>query len=225
MMRRLLVCTALAVLTARAAPAAADARLLDGPLRAESLAGAPVRLLGLSLASSAGAAAQPPGLDFDLLGEAPPPAPSDAGRMRTRRLMLKTHQAMGLGLLAVQLGTTTVGQLNYGDKFGNGGNTNRYSTLHSDLAWMNAGLFAVAGGLALFAPSPPGGKQAGFDRVTLHKLSMFVAAAGMAAQAGLGVYTASREGFQNQQSYGKVHLALGYATMAALLTGVAAIVL
>jgi hypothetical protein len=171
------------------------------------------------------AATDPAGMDFDLLGEAPPAPRSDAGPMRRRRWMMKTHQAVGLGLLATQLGTTVVGQLNYNDKFAaTPNNSNRYKLSHAILAWSNVTLFAVNGGLGLFAPSPPGRKDVGFDRVKLHKWAVLVASVGMASQAALGLYTVSREGFDNQRSYAKAHLAIGYGTLAALAVGAGAII-
>jgi cytochrome b561 len=166
-------------------------------------------------------------MNFDLLGEPaqPPPPSADAKSMRLRSTMLKTHQAFGLGLLALQVATTTVGQLNYNDKFSGGPNTNRYKESHAILAYVNLGVFVTTGALAVFAPSPPKTVDTGFDRVTLHKVSMFTAFAGMAAQGVLGVYTASREGYQNQSTFATAHLAIGYATLAAMLVGVGAIVL
>jgi hypothetical protein len=223
MFSRLLIPLACAALAGQPTSARAAARLLEHPLHA------PVALASGSLGPRVvelALAAEPtgPGADFDLLGEPPPPPPSDAGRMRTRRFMLKTHQALGIGLVAAQVSNTVVGQLNYGDKFGSANNTNRYAELHSATAWTNLGLFALTGGVALFAPSPAGKTDAGYDRVKLHKIAMIAATAGMLAQGGLGLYTASREGFENQSSIAKVHLALGYATTAALLAGVGFIV-
>jgi hypothetical protein len=167
-----------------------------------------------------------PGMSFDLLGEpeAPPPPSADAKSMRLRSKMLKTHQAFGIGLLALQIATTTTGQLNYSDKFAGGPNTNRYKQSHAILAYTNLGVFVTTGAIALLAPSPPGATSSGFDRVTLHKVSMFTAFAGMAAQGVLGVYTASREGYQNQSTLATAHLAIGYATLAAMLVGVSAMV-
>jgi hypothetical protein len=227
MTARLVPWTACALALAFAAPAGAEPRLIDdAALRFEpalAAASAPP-MLALAAAAEPAAPAAAPGLDFDLLGVAAAPPPTDAGRMNTRRVMLKTHQALGLGLVAAQLGSTVAGQLNYSDKFSSGDNTNRYRELHSVAAWTNIGLFAVTGGVALFAPSPRGKTDAGFDRVKRHKLAMIAATAGMLAQGALGLYTASREGYENQQSTAQIHLALGYATTAALLLGVGALV-
>jgi hypothetical protein len=201
--------------------ARAEPRLLEEDLHAAVLASAP----SLELAVAATDAGASPGMDFDLLGEAPPAPASDAGPMRRRRWMMKTHQAVGLGLLATQLGTTVVGQLNYNDKFSaTPDNSNRYKLSHAIFAWTNVTLFAVNGGLGLFAPSPPGRKDVGFDRVKLHRWSVLVASVGMASQAALGLYTVSREGFDNQRGYAKAHLAIGYGTLAALAVGAGAII-
>jgi hypothetical protein len=185
---------------------------LPGSARAE------LRLLARDVPAAA------PALDFDLLGEPPPPARSASDRrMARRRWMLNTHQLVGLGLVASQLGTTVVGQLNYGDKFGDA-NTSRYRLSHAAMSYTTLGLFAATGALALFAPSPPAKIPRGVDRVTVHKIAMFTAAAGMAAQAGLGIYTARRDGYLDQRDFGRVHLAIGYATLAAIATGVGVLV-
>lgn len=215
MSARLAIATTSAILLLHAVPARAALRLLDEPLRLD--AAEPLRLV---------AAADPGSMDFDLLGEPekPPPA-ADTRAMRRRRWMMSTHQAVGLGLVALQLATTTVGTMSYFDKFADGPNTNRYRELHAALAWTNVGVFVVNGGLALLAPAPPGRRDAGIDRVKLHKIAMFTAAVGMAAQGALGVYTANREGFGNQERLAQVHLGIGYATLVALLAGFGAIAL
>lgn len=165
-----------------------------------------------------------PSLDFDLLGPAPEAPKVDDSRMHRRRTMLKAHQAIGLGLFALQLATTVAGQLNYSDKYANGPVTGKYELTHSVLAYSNLGVFALNGTLAFLAPSPPKKVSRGFDRVTLHKIGMLTATAGMLAQAGLGIYTDRREGYLNQDQYAKAHLAIGYATLAAVMVGVGALV-
>lgn len=165
----------------------------------------------------------PPGsLDFDLLGAPAPTKRVDEGALRLRRTMLTWHQGVGLGMFALQLATTAVGQLNYNDKFG-GDNTNKYVQPHAILAFSTLAAFAAAGTLALLAPSPIRHDE-GFDRVKLHKLAMFTAAAGMVAQGVLGVWTQSREGYLNQQTIATAHLAIGYVTLAAVAAGVSALV-
>jgi hypothetical protein len=193
--------------------------LIAAALALPAAAHADLKLVAGDVLASAG-----PSLDFDLLGDAPPPAPSASDRrMARRRWMLDTHQLVGIGLLASQVGTTVVGQLNYNDKFGDS-NTNRYKLSHAVLSYTTLGLFVANGGLGLFAPSPPAKVSRGLDRVTLHKIAMYTAAAGMAAQAGLGLYTQARDGYQNQQDIGRIHLAVGYATMAAVAAGVGVLV-
>jgi hypothetical protein len=206
-----------------AVAARAEPRLLEERLPSTVLAAATPALLDLSVAAADPAAA--PGMDFDLLGDAPAVPASDTRSMRRRRWMMKTHQGVGLALLATQLGTTVVGQLNYNDKFSSEpDNSNRYKLTHAIFAWSNVTLFAVNGGLGLFAPSPPGRKDVGFDRVKLHRWAVLVASVGMASQAALGLYTVSREGFDNQRGYAKAHLAIGYGTLAALAVGAGAII-
>jgi cytochrome b561 len=207
---------ALLALCARAEP-----RLLQEDLHASVLASG-MPLLDLSVQA---AAQSPGGLDFDLLGEAPPAPQTESAAMGRRRWMMKTHQAVGMALLGTQLATTVVGQLNYNDKFAaTPNNSNQYKTSHQVLAWANVSLFAINGGLGLFAPDPPGKKDVGFDRVKLHKWSMAVAAVGMLGQAALGLYTVSREGYENQKSYAQAHLVLGYTTLAAMGVGAGAII-
>jgi len=164
-----------------------------------------------------------PSLDFDLLGEAkPPPETADAGKLRLRRKMLTVHQGIGLGLLGLQLATTVVGQLNYLDQFADGPQTMQYRLAHKTLAYSTLGVFAVDGLIALLAPSPKTPRK--FDRVMIHRIAMFTAAAGMVTQAILGIYTRGRVGYLDQESYATAHLIVGYVTLAAVLTGAAALV-
>jgi hypothetical protein len=166
----------------------------------------------------------PGDLDFDLLGEAErPPEAADDPALRRRRKILAVHQGLGLGLVALQLGTTAVGQLNYLDKFGDA-NTGRYERTHAVLAYTTVAVFAADGLLAVLAPDPPRKVSRGFDRVTLHRIAMFTAAAGIVAQAGLGYYTARREGYLDKQDFGRAHLVVGYVTLAAVAIGVSALV-
>jgi hypothetical protein len=217
-LNRLAIALAIAFLAA-APRGAAALPLLDRDL---SLDGAPRPALHVALAAAAPAGG--PSLDFDLLGDAPKAqVPPEDPSMKTRRKMLTLHQGVGLGLLGVQLATTVVGQLNYNDKFGID-NTGRYKTTHQVLAWTNLAAFALTGGIALFAPSAKGPKPAGVGRTTIHKIAMAVATAGMLTQGLLGIQTARREGYLDKQDYGKAHLAVGYATLAAMGVAVGAIV-
>jgi hypothetical protein len=164
----------------------------------------------------------PPSLDFDLLGTAKPVPQVDDQKLRLRRTLLDWHQGIGLGMVGLQLATTVVGQLNYDDKFG-GKNTNKYAQPHALLAYSTFVTFIAAGTLALIAPAAPE-RRDGFDRISLHKIAMFTATGGMAAQVVLGIWTSGREGNLNQQSIATAHLVLGYVTLAAVLTGVGALV-
>ncbi len=163
-------------------------------------------------------------LDFDLLGEAPAPtAGPDAGALRTRRTILTLHQGLGIGLVGLSVATVAVGQLDYNDKFNGGPNTGKYRAPHAVLAYTTAGVFAVTGLTALLAPSPVEA-PATLDWVMVHRIALFTATAAMAAQVGLGIYTASREGYVDQAGVAKVHLVLGYVTLAAIAAGVGALV-
>jgi hypothetical protein len=225
----------LGAVTALALAAVAPGRSAALPLlEAElSLDHGPARLdhgpaAALALAASEAPPAEPaPSLDFDLLGAPPPVAPrADDAVLKRRRSMLEWHQGVGLGLLGLQLATTVVGQLSYLDKFGaNAPVTGRYERSHQALAYATVGAFAVNGMIALLTPRAPDQRSEGFDRVTLHKLGMAVATAGMIAQGVLGIYTAQREGFLDQPGLARAHLVIGYATLAAVGVAVGALVL
>ena len=162
-------------------------------------------------------------LDFDLLGAPAQVHQVDEGALQLRRTMLTVHQAVGIGMFGLQLATTVLGQLNYSDKFG-GDNTNKYKQPHAILAYSTLAAFVAAGTLALLAPSPIK-RDEGFDRVSLHKIAMFTAAAGMLAQGVLGIWTKDREGYLNQQGIATAHLVIGYVTLAAVTTGIGALIL
>jgi len=167
-----------------------------------------------------------PDLDFDIPATvaSQQEVSSHNSQLSLRRGMLLGHQALGFGLLAIDLGATIVGQLNYNDHFVSGAPTFRYQSAHRTLAWATVATFVATGALAVFAPSPPRRVSQGFDRVALHKWCMASATAAMVAQAALGMATAGREGQLNQQDLGKVHLAIGYFTFAALAIGFGALV-
>lgn len=215
---------AVAVLLALAPGRGGALPLLDRALTLEPAANAePARKVGpdLRVAAAQGAG---PSLDFDLLGDAPKPAvPAEDRSLRTRRKMLNLHQGLGIGLFGLQLASTVTGQLNYDDKF-SVDNTGRYKATHKGVTYANLGMFAVTGAIALFAPSPKGPKTGGVGRTTIHKIGMGLATLGMLGQGVLGVQTARREGYVDQKSYARKHLALGYATLAAMSVGVGVIV-
>jgi hypothetical protein len=169
-----------------------------------------------------------PDLGFDLLG---PDQPADAqapkvdeGKLALRRKLLTFHPLLGIGLLACETATVVVGQLNYSDRFGGGPSSGRYERAHLLLAISTAVLHVGTGTLALLAPNPLGKKHQGVDRVLLHKIGMFTASAGMATEIALGIYTTRREGYLNQESFARAHLAIGYVTLAATYLGVGSLV-
>jgi len=189
-----------------------------------------LRAMALILVASAarGAEQQPPpaeepALDFHLLGEPKPPLKVDQSALRRRRILLTLHQGAGMGLFAVALANTIVGQLNYSDRFASGPSTGRYQLAHQITAYGTLGVFGATGLLALLAPRPLP-RSPGLDRIWWHKLTIGAAAAGMVAEAVLGIWTARREGYLNQPDLAAVHLAIGYFTFAAISTSVGVIV-
>jgi hypothetical protein len=197
--------------------------LLAAPARAAPEGAAP---LVLALAPPEQPGTDDPDLNFDIPATLAPQqeVSSRDSQLSLRRGMLVGHQALGFGLLAIDLGATIVGQLNYNDHFVSGAPTFRYQSAHRTLAWATVATFVATGALAVFAPSPPRRVSQGFDRVALHKWCMASATAAMVAQAALGMATAGREGQLNQQDLGKAHLAIGYFTFAALAIGFGALV-
>src|SRR5207302_79414 len=148
-----------------------------------------------------------PADDFELLPPEKPPDAAAAARqaelsraLTTRRQMLRLHQLGGFATLATMTATVVVGQLNYNDKYGGGGDTGKYRLTHQVLAYGTSGIFAATGLLALFAPSPFE-KPLRFDTATLHKAAMLVATTGLVAQVFLGIMTASSEGKTSQRDF------------------------
>ena len=111
-----------------------------------------------------------------------------------------------------------LGQLNYSDKYGGGGDTGKYITPHAVAAYTTSGLFFGAGLLALFAPNPVE-QPAHISTSTLHKTAMAVATAGMAAEIVLGILSARAEGTLEQRNYALAHQVNGYVTFAAVAAG------
>src|SRR5882672_1783156 len=163
---------------------------------------------------------KPPPDDVDLLPK--PATPSAAAlahqreleqQLAKRRTMLFYHQ-IGGSLTA----TVVLGQLDYHDKYGGGGDVGTYRGWHRWVAVATTAIFAGTASLAVFAPVPVE-KPAGFDTATVHKIAMTVAAAGMVTQIVLGIVTASKEGQYAQRDFALAHQIVGYTTLAASLTG------
>jgi hypothetical protein len=173
--------------------------------------------------------------DFDLSGEEKKKSPEEEAREKARlhklesdvgvrRKLLLTHQALGFTTLAVFAVQLVIGQLHYQDKYGRDGTlTNDFQTAHLGLGVTTASLFAATGIVALAAPNPYP-KPIKFDAALVHKLSMAVAAAGMALQIILGPISASRDGKLDQRDYALTHLITGYTTFAFMSAGVLAYV-
>ena len=191
------------------------------PLPATAPSPPPIAVVPLPDAEPAPSAGS---LDFDLLGAPAPTAPAVSdGAIKTRRVMLQLHQGLGIGMLAATLGTVVFGQLSYSDRFA-GGSTGRFQTVHSVFAYTSFSMFVITGALAIFAPSPYEKNALGLDRITLHRIGMYGAAAGMIAQIVLGILTTQHEGYAAQQGLAEAHLGVGYATAALMAVGVGALV-
>jgi len=166
-----------------------------------------------------------PGQDFDLL--APEKPPDETAKQREvelmrqldrRRRLLQLHQLGGYATMATVTAAVVLGQINYLDKYGGGGDTGRWITPHAIAAFTAAGVFTATGLLAILAPSPLEKPQR-VDTVTLHKIAMAVATAGLVAQVVLGPITASKEGQLSQRDFALAHQIIGYTTLVATYAG------
>jgi hypothetical protein len=169
--------------------------------------------------------ARPPDDDFNLLTPEKKPDAAALARqariqneVRQRRTLLQLHQVGGYATLATMTATVLLGQLNYIDKYGGGGDVGTYRTPHRLVAYTAAGVFAATGILAFIAPNPFE-KPLRLDTATLHKASMIVATAGMATQIVLGIMTAGKEGRVAQRDFALAHQIVGYTTLAATAAG------
>src|SRR5205807_6399750 len=99
------------------------------------------------------------------------------------------HQIAGIAMLTSMTATVVLGQLNYNDKYGGGGDVGTYHTWHKAMGYTTAVLFAGTAALAIFAPVPIE-KKTRWDTATVHKVAMTVATAGMVTQIVLGIVTA-----------------------------------
>src|SRR5204862_5264424 len=133
--------------------------------------------------------------DFELLPPEKPPDPDALARqaelsqaLSRRRELLGLHQWAGFATLATMTATVVVGQLNYADKYGGGGDSGKYRTAHQVLAYGTTGFFAAAGVLAPLAPSPFE-RPLGPATAPLHRMSRIVARGGMVARVVLATVT------------------------------------
>ncbi|QRN97888.1 hypothetical protein JRI60_02045 [Archangium violaceum] len=164
-------------------------------------------------------------MDFDLLessttsAEAPRAVdPALERAIAQRRTMLTIHQGVGIAMAATLTATIVVGQLNLNDRYRGGGGTDRYKGLHTGLVIGSSTLFAGTGLLGLLAPTPFK-KELRLDTITLHKIFMSLATAGMLTQVALGVVTAQHEGKLSQVGLVTAHQVIGYATLGAVGAG------
>jgi len=167
-------------------------------------------------------------MNFDLLGESKHHEPTAAElaiahEAEVRRTTLTIHQTAGLATLGLLAATVLVGQLNYMDKFAGSApsNTAKWETPHTVLAFATFGGFAATGMLGLFAPVPYD-KPVKADTTLAHKLCMGAATLGMMSELGLGVYTASREGYGNQKGIAQAHQIIGFSTLVFMSAGASA---
>ncbi|OJT19506.1 hypothetical protein BO221_34575 [Archangium sp. Cb G35] len=170
-----------------------------------------------------------PDMDFDLLEPSPAAEaprlvdPELEKAIATRRTMLTVHQGLGLATLTTLAATIVVGQLHFDDRYRGGGDTGRYSGWHRGLVIASSTLFVGTGVLGLFAPTPFK-KELRLDTITLHKVFVSLATAGMLTQVVLGLVTASREGQLSQVNLATAHQVVGYATLGAVGAGALMIV-
>ena len=83
--------------------------------------------------------------------------------------------------------------------------------------------FATTGILAVAAPNPFARKLKA-DRALFHKVMMTLATAGMVAQLIMGPVSTSLDGNLSQRNLALGHLVTGYATWAAMASGMLAFV-
>jgi hypothetical protein len=169
--------------------------------------------------------------DFDLFGDtarreaelADPGLEKDIGR---RRAMLRTHQLLGLTTLGLMTATAIVGQVNYANTYGDGADgSDGLRVPHMVLSYTTVAAFATTAGFSLLAPEPVERESSGIDTVTLHKLAVIGAAAGMLAQAGLG-FTAARSADAGHPTrpgdLAAIHQVIGWTTLG-FMTAAAAV--
>ena len=163
-----------------------------------------------------------PALQFDFFSDdtsVPTPEQSavqEAAADR-RRLMLQTHQILGIATWVAMGTTVVIGQLNYNDLYGGGPGTGDYKKIHKPLSYATAGLFALTGAFALLAPEPFE-KPWQFDTALVHRLATIGATLGMVAQVSLGIFTRMQAGAGNPQSrdHARAHQIIGYTTFGLL---------
>src|SRR2546425_6049920 len=132
---------------------------------------------------------------FDLLPKAAPPTAATLARQRERerqpakrRTMFFYQQIGGFLTLGSLTATAVLGQLDYRDKYGGGGDVGTYRAWHRWVAVATTAIFAGTASLAVFAPVPVE-KPAGVDTATGHKNAMTGAAPRVGTPVRLGIAT------------------------------------
>jgi hypothetical protein len=181
-------------------------------------------------AAPLGSAANASGkLDFDFFAVDAPgspglkapfvaPDPNFEAKVRTRRWMLKTHQALGLATWALMAATVTVGQLNYNQLYGGGGGSKKWQGAHTLLVISTSAAFLGTGTLAILAPKPYA-RPLRFDTALVHRIATAGATLGMLTEIGLGLFTHAREQAGNPhdlQALARTHQIIGYSTFGLL---------
>jgi len=175
--------------------------------------------------------AEEPGMDMDFELLEPSTAaetpqlvdPQLEKAIAQRRTMLTLHQGLGLATLTTLAATVVVGQLHFNDRYRGGGDTGRYNPWHTGLVIGTSSLFASTGLLGLLAPTPFK-KELRLDTITLHKIFVSLATAGMLTQVVLGIVTGNQEGQLSQVDLATAHQVVGYATLGAVGAGALMIV-
>lgn len=175
--------------------------------------------------------AEEPGMDMDFELLEPSTAaetpqlvdPKLEKAIAQRRTMLTLHQGLGLATLTTLAATVVVGQLHFNDRYRGGGDTGRYNPWHTGLVIGTSSLFAGTGLLGLLAPTPFK-KELRLDTITLHKIFVSLATAGMLTQVVLGIVTGNQEGKLSQVDLATAHQVVGYATLGAVGAGALMIV-
>lgn len=174
-----------------------------------------------------GTDAKKPALDFDFFGGQPggsvqsgEGAPTDALTLdverqeRRRRWMLKTHQTLGITTWLALVATVTIGQLNYNQLYGEGGQ-NTYQTPHRALVITTSALFAATATFAILAPTPHK-RPLQFDTGLVHRIAVIGATVGMVTEGVLGWITthqADAGNPHNLKAMAQAHQIVGYTTL------------
>ena len=159
---------------------------------------------------------------FDLFGDtaaqqAELANPGLEKEIKRRRSMLRTHQVLGITTLTLMTATAIVGQFNYANTYGSHASGNGDLRVpHMVLSYTTAASFATTAYFSLFAPDPVERESSGLDTVTLHKIAVLGATAGMLAQAGLG-FSAARSADAGHPTrpgdLAAIHQVIGWTTL------------